>query len=206
TTCTSPLARRAGPVRSRWTSEPGGSALHHTQRHQLRHPAAQPATLGRGHHFGDVLVRVGRFFGQPAPGGTADRDPLSFQAAAQVLTAYRPGGLVPAAYPPGAVAGGGKGRRPRDPYQDIRGSPHGTGHQHRLTHRAQVVRQVRVTGGQRQGGSLAVYAHVAAVVVLQLGQVVRDVVDQIQGGADLGEGPPGRLAEQLPVGPGVVGG
>src|SRR5690606_36688969 len=144
TTCASSATPRAGPTRSRWTCEPGRSALHHTQRHHLRHPATQATSLGRGHHLGDVFVRVRRLLGQPAPGRPATRDPLPLQVAAQVLLAHLAGRLVSAAHLTGSVTGGGVGRCRRHPHVLVRGGDHGTRHHHWLTHRFPVVRQVRV--------------------------------------------------------------
>ena len=65
--------------------------------------------------------------------------------------------------------------------------------------------------GQRTGRALSMHTQPSCfpvhLVRLDLREVVRDVVDQVEAAAgDVFEDTPGRLAEHLAVGEGVVGG
>ena len=134
----------------------------------------------------------------------------------------RPGGELDggraAHHPPGAVAGRAERLRhaPRLAREDPAGRPHAAGDDHRLADRLIGAGDLGMTGREGPGRPLAMDADLlreaaADVVVLELGDVVGDVVDQVQpqrlpGDAeDPGEDLAGLVGEQLAVAPGIVG-
>jgi hypothetical protein len=120
-------------------------------------------------------------------------------------------GGVPGHEATGTVARGVERLAVGDACEHVRGGAHRSRDEHGLTHLSDRFGQVGMAGRKCPRGALSMHAQAAWCPVdgvrLELGEIVRDVVDQAQAtepGA--GEGGPGGVAEQLPVGPPVVGG
>src|SRR5690606_8690925 len=176
----------ARPTCRRASGPPRRSALDHADGLEARDAGRQAGPVHDPHHGVDVLVGVGLLLCQAlAAAGQGDHAAL-LELAAQVAAPRGAHRGVPAEPAPGPVAGRAEAalHRARAADEHPAGPPHVAGHEHRLPDLRVARRELGVAGGERARGALAVHQQPRALavddVLLLLGDVVGDVVDELQ--------------------------
>src|SRR5215218_5656087 len=204
--------RRLSVEQSKQPPQRATSTLDHDQGPQARDSAPDPGPMRHFDDVGGVLVGLAHLLVHRGPARGAHEDSSVFQLPDQVSTLRRLFGLLAAHLPTGAVGAGSKGlaHGPLRARQHEGVPAHVPANQHRLAHGAVPGRQLLFAGTERPRGSLAVDQHLLTGVLLELGVVVREVVEYLQTlllrvEADGGEGLPREVGDELPIGEGEVG-
>ena len=171
-----------------------------------------PASVRRVHDLRSVLVCFGDLLIYGGPVGGAYQDPLVLQLSPDVA-ALRRLPRCPAAHLASRPVGAGAEGLAHGPFgagQNVRVAAHVPGRQDRLPYRAVAFGQFLVAGAEGAGGALAVHQDLAAVVLLELGVVAREVAEHPQWAIPWveprrGESLPRGVGDELSVGEGEVG-
>src|SRR5215211_5295867 len=158
------------------------STLDHDQGPEAGNLLAYPRPVRRVDDLGGVLVSLGHLLVYGGPVGGADQDALILQLPPDVAPLGRLLRLFAAHLAPCPVGAGAEGlaHGPFGARQDEGVAAHVPRHQDRLSHGAVGLGQLPVSGAEGACGALAVNQELSPVVLLELGVVVREIVENPQ--------------------------
>src|SRR5581483_1326838 len=195
---------------------PGGSSsLDDPHRKQASHLAGQSSLVNHLDHFVHVFIRFGHLLEDAITGFAFDDNTLLFQLLLDLPRVASPFRRRPAEQPARSVTDAAESlpHRAFRPHQHPGRCAHATRDEHRLPDRAVRLRDLAVARRVSAGCALPMHQHVALLAVylvaLLLGDIVADVVDQIETAItpkNFQERMAQRVHDSLTVRPSEVGG
>jgi len=183
----------------------------------LDYLAGDTSLVGDVYHLGYILVGCGGFLGYGAHAACLNRNPPGRQRPDHIRPPDAALGCGAALHPAGSVTGGAEGlfHCRFCAHRDVGAASHIPGDENRLAYIAVNIGDIRMSGREGSGGSLAVNTErllfAGNSVFLYLGDIMADIINLLQPYFPLaftenpGEALSCPVGDALSVGPGVVG-